>query len=32
MVVKGALEGENSEAEWKKLCIKNFDFIQQAIE
>ena len=32
LAVKAALQGENSEAAWKALCLKNFDFIQQAIE
>ena len=32
MAVKQELQGEDSEPAWKALCIKNFDFIQQAIE
>lgn len=32
MTLKNAFKGGNAEAEWKKLGIKNFDFIQQAFE
>lgn len=30
--LKDAFNGQDPEAEWKKLCINNFDFVQQEFE
>jgi len=32
ITLKAAFKGKNAESEWKKLCIKNFDFIGQRFE